>query len=530
MYISKDKLKEIITKAPDGTSPEGIVNSLVKQGHTLEGYNQVTGQGVSGVGGFLVGAGKGALSTIRGLSSLGERVVTGIGRAITPEKYEEQLGFAKKEKTSAEELISEEITEAKGGAEKAGKFVEQVAEFAIPASKVSKATKGLTKLQRLGSRVLTSSGVASAQEGKVGKEAGIAGAVEVVLPGASKALKPVTRVVGRLFKGLGAGLSGVSTDTLESIAKNPQTAINVSKQILKEGQESVLERNARTILEGVSKIRQQARSAYSKGLEALSKVDINPGKISDKLVNSLKKNGIELKSLRGRKGYGLVDLSKSEILDTKIRNKAKMIISDINNLIEPDGKKIKSLLNKIESSKFSKSVDPNRQAFNNLMNDLSKGLKEAVNESTDKLSSINKKFSTDMSLVDGIESIFGKVKFKNTTELNRVAKKLETLFNQKGLDPKTINDFLNRIGVDEQVFRTSEAVRGITSKTTGANTKGLTISEIIQQITSSIVTPTAVKNIAIATGLAENSLKTIINNTSPSARALIIKSLIESSK
>lgn len=527
MYISKEKLKEMISKAPEGTSPEGIVNSLVKQGHTLEGYRQATGQGVSGVGGVLVGAGKGLLSTARGLSSLGEKAITGIGRAVTPKKYEEQLGFAKKEKTSAEELIPGSMTEAKGGAEKVGKFAEQVAEFAIPATKVSKATKLLPVAKKLGARALTSGSVATAQEGKIGKQTGIAAGVEIALPVVGKIVKPVTNILGRLFKGLGAGLSGVSTDTLETIAKNPQKSIEISKQILKEGQESILERNAKTILEGVSKIRQQARSAYGKGLEVLSKTDIKPSVISSNLVKTLEKNGIKLTKLQGRKGYGAVDFSSSEIFDKTIRDRAKSIISEVNDMVEPDGKKIKSLLDKIESKKFSKSIDPNRQSFNNLMNDLSSNLKKAVNESTTKLGDINKQFSADMSLAEGVESIFGKVKFKNTSELNSIAKKLENLFSQKGLDPKTVSSFLSKIGVDEQAFKTSEAVRSIVTKKTGANTKGLSVGEILQQITSAVVTPNAVKNIAIATGLAENTLKTIINNTSPTARALIIKSLIE---
>lgn len=38
-YISRQQVKTIIDNAPPGTSPEGIVRVLVKQGHTLEGLN-----------------------------------------------------------------------------------------------------------------------------------------------------------------------------------------------------------------------------------------------------------------------------------------------------------------------------------------------------------------------------------------------------------------------------------------------------------------------------------------------------------
>lgn len=36
--ITKEQLKEIIQKAPKGTTPEGIVSALRSQGHQLEGY------------------------------------------------------------------------------------------------------------------------------------------------------------------------------------------------------------------------------------------------------------------------------------------------------------------------------------------------------------------------------------------------------------------------------------------------------------------------------------------------------------
>jgi hypothetical protein len=510
-------------------------DNLRKKGLTTEqiisfsnGYKPE--KGVGGVGGVLVGAGKGALSTVKGLSSIGEKAITGIGRAVTPKKYEESLGFSKKEKTSSEELIPEKMTEAVGGAEKVGKFIEQTAEFAVPGTKVAKATKALPLVEKIGARALTSGGIATAQEGKIGKETGIATGAEIAFPIIGKAISPATKVVGRLFKGLGASLSGASSIELESIYKNAKTGIKTSKQIINGGQESVLRNNAKTILNGVASIKKEARSAYGRGLEVLSKKDINPGKLSEKLVSGLKKSGIELKLLPGRKGYGAVDFSKSEILDKGIRDKAKTIISEINDMVEPDGKKIKSMLDKIESVKFSKSIDPNRQSFNNLMNDLSSNLKKAVNESTKKLESINKSFSEDMDLANSVEAILGKVKFKNTAELNQIASRFQNLFNKKDLSPATIDRFFTRIGVNPEDIRTSEAVRNIALKSTGANTKGLSGNEIIQQITSAIVTPNAVKNIAIALGLAEPVVNSIIKNTSPSVRASIIKGIIESSK
>ena len=180
----------------------------------------------------------------------------------------------------------------------------------------------------------------------------------------------------------------------------------------------------------------------------------------------------------------------------------------------------------MDSMKFKSALDPDRMAFNNLIKDLSSSLKNAVNESTTKLSKINASYTKDLQLTEAIEDIFGKVNFKNTSEILAISKKLETLFSQKGLSPQYIHDFLKRIGISSSEFRASEAVRQIMTKATGANTKGLNLGEILQQITSAIITPNAVKNVAILTGLSEKIVGPLLQKTAPSARGALIKSLM----
>lgn len=477
----------------------------------------------------LTGVGKGALSTIKGLSGIGEKILQtplkAAGVKFGPETSAQKLQSTAEKKLGLKEG---ELTTPSNKLQKVGKFAEQVAEFAIPGAKVEKLTAGSKLGTKLLSRAISSGGVATAQSGKVGKETAIAGATEIALPIAGKAVttitKPVVNVLGRLLSGLGSGISGAPSNVLQLIYKNPETAKKVSKKIIKEGQESVLEDNAKTIMNGISKIKQEARSSYGKELETLSKVDIKPENIAKNTISALKKNKINVSK------SGL-DLSSSEILDKNIQKRAVSVINDINERTSADGKDIKYLIDKISSSKFKTGLqDPDRLAFNALMNDLSKALKNAVDESTDKLSAINKKFSTDMNLAEGMEKIFGKVNFKNESELNAIAKKLDSLFNQKGLDPKTINNFLTRIGVSPSQFETAEATRAIANRVNTSNTKGLRISEIIQELTSAVVPPKTVQDIAIATGLTEKAIKTIIKNTSPTARAIIIKSLLSNEK
>jgi len=475
-------------------------------------------------GQFLLGATKEVPSLIKGTSSLGEKVIQAPLKA---------LGMKFPEKSSAQQLqnIIESknnitpgsITEATNPYQGAGKFAAQVAEFALPQTKLVKATESLPLATRLLSRVATSGAIASAQEGTINKNSAIAAGTELLLPGIGKVLKPVTSIVGRLFTGLGSGLSGVSSDALNKIVSNPQEAIKISQQISKNGQESVLENNAKTIINGVSKINKNASEMYKKGLESLQTTDIKPEILAKNSLSALEKNSIQVTE----NGF---DLSNSEILNKNIQNRAKKLLTEINSINVTDGKKVSEIIRKIETSKFSSSIDPDRAAYNNLANDLHTGLKNAVNESTDKLSEINSQYSTAKNLTNGIQDIFGKVKFKNTSELNNVARKLETLFSQKGLDGKTVDEFLTTIGIKPENFRTSEAVRNIATKSNSSNGKGLSWSEILPTITSSLVTPSAVKNIAIATGLSKQAIETIVKHTAPTGRAAIIQSLINQNK
>ncbi len=467
------------------------------------------------LGNVLLGAGKGVLNTALGVSSLGSKAL----QTLMPSKA---LGDSNT-KTSADYIKDTGISTPTNNYQKAGFFGEQVAEFAVPATKLAKAEKGLSLGTKLLSRAVTSGAVASVQEGKIGKGSAIAAGTELALPVIGKAIKPATQIISRLFTGLGSGLSGVSSNTLKTIYDNPKVAQDISKKILNEGQESILESNAKTILEGVSKIRKEARNMYGKGIETLSKTDIKPEVLKNNLSSLLNKNGI----IATENG---LDLSGSEILSSPIQQRAKNLILELNDKVGASGKDIRTFMDKLQSSKFKSSLDPDRKAFNNLISDITTGLKKSINESTDKLKEIDSKYSKEMSLAEGVQNIFGKVNFKNTTELNRVAKKLEGLFSQKGLDPKTVDNFLTRIGSSPSKFKTSEAVRNIATKATGANTKGLSIGEITQQITSSIVTPSMVKNIAIYSGVGESIIKSIIKNTSPTARAAIIKSLINENK
>lgn len=171
---------------------------------------KTTGQ--SGLAGVAIGAGKGVASTLTGTSSLGERIITGLGRMFTPKPLEKSLGFEKREKTGAETIVPEEMRTPEGTAEKIGFGLEQLGEFLVPAGTITKIGKGaeatvkalsgskkLGSLARVGTSALGFGGVSSLQEGEVDKEAvAYAAIIESVAPVVSKLVKPITSAIEKL--------------------------------------------------------------------------------------------------------------------------------------------------------------------------------------------------------------------------------------------------------------------------------------------------------------------------------------------
>lgn len=478
-------------------------------------------------GNFASGFAKSALNTVKGLGQLGE----GTAKILTPkplEKYlpnkwsEESLKRSAEGDSAGEKVIgklfSEETLQTKPG-EGVGRFVGDVAQYAIPGSKVAKLTKGLPTVARIGAQALSSGTVAATQSGKVGKESAIAAGVEAVAPGAGKiagkVLQPVGRFLTRILEGTGSALSGASMRQIEQLVKNPKLA----KSMLGQDAREVLKRDAETVMNGVFNIRQQARNAYGKGLEQLAKEDINPRLLRDKLNLVIKKFGIGVKD-------GDITLSKVEFDDPKNIEKARELIMRINGQQDLSGTGVRKLLDDIENTAFRVANSDERLSFNAFVKDLAGAVKDGINASTPKLKAIDAKFSGDMQLVEAIEDIFGRVQYKNSAELLKISKSLDALFNKKGLTPEYVDEFISRISKQPEAFKTSEAVRQIGELEQASNTVGTNVFEIVRTFTSAVVSPETVRNIAIYTGLGVDFVQEMATKLSPATRGAIIRAII----
>ena len=469
-------------------------------------------------GNFLTGLAKSGLSTVKGTLKLGEKAANFLmPKAIEPGDF-----VADMEKTKlGQKYFTDEALKTRGTGEKVGKFVGDVAQFAIPGTKVAKATQALSTIPRIASRAVVAGGIGAAQTGDL-KQGAVAAGLEAVAPGAAKVAgvvaKPVSRFMGRLFKGVGSGLSGASSQQIEAVLKNPQAAKQVVGEIKKKGGAAVLRKNAETIVQGVSKIRQDARKAFGEGLENLSEADIKPEVFRQHTKVLLDKYGVF--KTGGKRVLGNVEFD-----DPKNIAKASELINKLSRA-KLDGKSLRKLADDIESSTYKIATSDERLAYNAFAKDLSGTLKQAISKSTDKLDDINKAFSGDMQLVEEIEKIFGKVKFKNAREILTVSQKLENLFSQKGLAPEATDKFLQKLGLEPTGFRASEAVRQMGELAPTANTIGTNPFEIVRAFTSAIVPPEMVRNIAIATGLGQDFIREVATKLSPTARAIFIKLIL----
>lgn len=470
-------------------------------------------------GDFSTGLAKSGLQLFKGMSQFGTKLANKIlpKKLELPDLYsEESLQKSKAEGGFRGKLLSQENLEA-GKGEKFGKFTGDVAQFALPGGAVSKATKGANFVTRVGTRALTSGGVATMQSGEVGKDAAIAAGVEGIIPVAGKILKPAVKFVGNLLKGTGSALSGAPSEAIESIYKDGRVALNTAKEIRKTGSANVLRKNAESIVNGVSKIKQEARSAYGKGLEQLSKVDIEPTTFKTQVQKVLDDAGSVVDK-------GTRKLANVEFDDPKNIKRANEIINKLQNA-ELDGKSLRKLIDDIESTAYKTATSDERLAFNAFTKQMASGLKNAISSSTSKLDDINKQFSGDMQLAEATEDIFGTIKYKNLGEILKASQKLEGLFSQKGLAPEVVDDFLERIGVSSKAFKAGEAIRQVSNKSFSPNSVGTSPFEIIRAFTSSVVSPKMVGKIAAYTGLAENVIKEMSEKLSPTTRGILINLL-----
>jgi len=231
-----------------------------------------TKQGQTGLKGFATGIGKGVASTLKGASSLGEKILQAPFKAVG-------VGFDKK--TAAENLIKPEMTEAQGTAEKIGKTIEQIAEFFVPSSKVAKLEKGLKLLPKAATEAAVIGGQTAIQRGKIDNDAKTAA------------------IIGAIFPVAGAGLS---------------KAKGILKPIGEKIQTTVLRPTSRDLADG---FKIENVNKYNLGgslAQTATKVHVKLNELGQKLQNTLKESNaaINLNKVYQETADDLLQIGKSK--------------------------------------------------------------------------------------------------------------------------------------------------------------------------------------------------------------------------
>jgi hypothetical protein len=538
-YLTTEQAKKIYQDAKGrGLDPDEVMAEIVRRGTTIEGIDmdqarqfsqqkqpqieqpqqqlqpQENKPGFLQEGGavqqFGTGLAKSGLSLVKGMGQLGEKILPPIGGQSVYSDEATKGG-----------LLDAERLKGETGTERVGKFVGDVAQFAIPAGRIAKATQGASMAGRIIPRMISSGTVATLQEGEVGKGTAIAVGAETAMPVAGKYIvKPVAKFIGGLFRGTGSILSGVSDDVMKILHKNAKTGQDAVKTIKASGQEQILKDNIQTYIKGMTKLRSNASAKFGKALDTLSKTDVDDKIIKKEGLKALEKNGIIIKN-------GKINLSNSEILNPQLQKKLSTIINTANKTKLTDGKSLRETIKRIEAGQLKNpGLDPDRLAYNGVLDDLADGFRNSINLKTDVLSKANLDYSKAKGLAKATEDILGKVKFKNQSEILAVSKKMETILKDKGLTQEVLNDFFKAIGQDYSKIKTREAVRQISTKALEQNTVGTNPFEWARMITSKIVTPKMVRDIAIFTGKSEPFIKELLEKTAPSMRSAVIKELI----
>lgn len=540
--ITKAQLEVLFKNAPAGISKEDLQIGYIEKGFEIEGVdteqakqyiaqknagfpstNQETTktatpitppkikeepEGEKGFKGFATGVGKGVLSTVKGAGQLGEK----IGNLVLPKSMEIPSVYS--DEATKGGLLDEENLKAQGTAEKIGKFGEQVAEFAIPAGKVETLLgKSANMIRKIMTRAATSGTVATVQEGEVGKGTGTAVAVEALFPVVGKFVKG-------LFRGTGSVVSGMGEESIKDLVKYSKTGKSAVETIKKGGQEQILKDNVKTYIDGITKFRAKMSASFEKALGKLKETDINPDVIRQEGLKALENAGVSIKN-------GKLDFSATEILNPTLQKRAIKLIESINKFKTLNGESVRDMIKRLETGKFKNpGVDPDRLAYNSLLDDLADGFRNGIDLATDKLKKANFEYSQAKGLVEAVQDILGNVKFKGQEEILAISKKLENLLSLPGLSEDVLTNFFKSIGIDFGEIKAKETVRQVSTKALEQNTLGTNPFEIIRALSSKILTPKMVRDAAILTGQTEKYIREILKDVEPSARGAIIESLM----
>ncbi len=312
----------------------------------------------TGLKGFATGVGKGVLSTFKGASQLGQD----IGNLVLP-KSMEMTPYSEENLQKDEgigKLFREQNLEAQGTAEKIGKTSEQVGEFFIPASKISKVSN-VAKTAIKGSGFLNSTARVLAQGAIEG--IGNAGVTLAQTGGDIKEAVKTALIAG----GLKSAISGIGE--VANVFKLPERLYstifkNSSDDMLQELKTGALDKWQKTnpeefktlVDKGIIKVGEEGKVILN---ETLAKEALDRGlkgsitNMANETVKNLYKN--EAKAQEAVKNYKGTLTGKKVLIDIPEAKK----LTDLLDEISVDYKNVGGSISE-QADTFSKALKNNK--------------------------------------------------------------------------------------------------------------------------------------------------------------------------
>ena len=317
------------------------------------------------------GAGKGVISSATGMSSLGERALRGATKALLPKSLESKFGVeGKLEKTSAEQLVPEQLRKPEGTAQKIGFGAVKIAEFLIPSSKIAKIEKGRKLITRMGIEATTLGGQTAIQKGKIDENA------------------KTSAIIGAMFPFVGAGFSVIKKGLKPVGQKIQDTVIRPNFKDVKDGFKT----------ENVSKYKvggslgETATKTHIKlnqlSKELKEKLGISTGKVD---LNKVYKETIDDLSEKKTRQFG--EIKSSKIVINQLKDEIEEVAGK-NGLVDLiDATNIKRGAGTKGSWAFGRT-EPNAGAVEKVYTKFYTKIKTAIEEaSPENIKEINKQMS-----------------------------------------------------------------------------------------------------------------------------------------
>lgn len=444
---------------------------------------------------FSRGIGKSILSTVKGAGELGtkigEQTAGRLVEAVTGEGLQTADIFT--EGTEANKKAGE-ILEAEGAFEKAGEFAGEVAQFAIPGSQTSKATKGFNVFRKAIPQGVSSGSVATLQEGEVGKDTLLAAGIDAGFPVLGKVISKSLKGAKRVGEEVLGTLSGTSQETLEKGLEEAMASKESRKSFVKAlRSESTPEEIVTTLKNNIEEVSSKRSQEYATQLSNIADEVVSTENVADDFIKEIQDSfGVSLDNSGGLNFAG-----------SRLRTSPQA-----QNKLQETFLELKTLQNKGNTN--IKDIDTTRQAISDIAlkgDDASARTGNAlITKASDKVRNIGKQ-------VDGYEKLLN-----DFSESKSFTDDLE-----RGLssgDKKTVDQTYRRMVT---AFKTNNEARmklvneldNITDGFVTAKITGQQLSEIMPRgIVGRIIAP-LIGTSAVATGGASASFIPLLALSSP---------------